>query len=98
MTNSPFMMLFAAAVLAALTSYRITGAIRPLLLYSRLQVPTRDLPIAIPTPQGAGIAVIAAALIVAAAVVGFAGAADMKIPCFMSFWRNLVHCDRRLRR
>ena len=34
----------------------------------------------IPTPQGAGIAVIAATLIAAVAVIAFAGAAEMKIP------------------
>ncbi len=74
------MMSFAAVVLAALTSYLITGAIRPLLLRHALASPNARSSHRIPTPQGAGIAVIAAALIVAAAVVGFAGAADMKIP------------------
>ena len=40
----------------------------------------RALRIAIPTPQGAGIAVIAATLIVAVAIIALAGAAGMKIP------------------
>lgn len=80
MTNSPFMMSLAAAVLAALTSYLITGAIRPLLLRHALASPNARSSHRIPTPQGAGIAVIAATLIVAAAVFTFNGAADMKIP------------------
>jgi len=34
----------------------------------------------IPTPQGAGIAVIAATLVVAGAIIAWVGAADLKIP------------------
>jgi UDP-N-acetylmuramyl pentapeptide phosphotransferase/UDP-N-acetylglucosamine-1-phosphate transferase len=78
----------AAAVPAALLSGVLTWAIRPLLMRIALARPNARSSHRIPTPQGAGIAVIAATLIAAAAVIGLAGAADVKIP-FVVFGATL---------
>ena len=69
-----------AAVLAALLSAVLILTTRPLLLRHAMASPNARSSHRIPTPQGAGIAVIAATLIVAGAVILFAGAADVKIP------------------
>ena len=69
-----------AAVLAALLSAVLIRATRPLLLRHAMARPNARSSHRVPTPQGAGIAVIAATLIVAGAVILFAAAADMKIP------------------
>ena len=66
----------AAAVLSAV----LTWAIRPLLLRHALARPNVRSSHRIPTPQGAGIAVIAATLVVAGAIIAWVGAADLKIP------------------
>ena len=66
----------AAAVLSAV----LTWAIRPLLLRHALARPNVRSSHRIPTPQGAGIAVIAATLAVAGAIIAWVGAADLKIP------------------
>lgn len=71
---------FAAAVLAALLSCMVTAAIRPMLLRHALARPNARSSHRIPTPQGAGIAVIAATLVVAGAVITLAGTAEMKVP------------------
>jgi UDP-N-acetylmuramyl pentapeptide phosphotransferase/UDP-N-acetylglucosamine-1-phosphate transferase len=71
---------FAAAVLAALLSCLVTSAIRPMLLRHALARPNARSSHRIPTPQGAGIAVIAATLVVAGAVITLAGTAEMTIP------------------
>ena len=71
---------FAAVLLAVLLSALLTWAIRPLMLRHALARPNARSSHRIPTPQGAGIAVIAATLIVAIAAIAFAGAAEMKIP------------------
>jgi UDP-N-acetylmuramyl pentapeptide phosphotransferase/UDP-N-acetylglucosamine-1-phosphate transferase len=75
--------LLAAAVLSAV----ITLAIRPLLLRHALAKPNARSSHRIPTPQGAGIAVIAATLVVAGAVMiyagSWAGASDLKLPVAM---------------
>jgi len=76
--------LLAAAILSAV----VTWAIRPLLLRYALAKPNARSSHRIPTPQGAGIAVIAATLTVAGAVMiwagtwasTWAGAADLKPP------------------
>jgi UDP-N-acetylmuramyl pentapeptide phosphotransferase/UDP-N-acetylglucosamine-1-phosphate transferase len=80
MTNSQFMLSFAAAVLAALLSAGMTWAIRPLLLRLALAKPNARSSHRIPTPQGAGIAVISATLAAAAAAIAFAAVPDIKIP------------------
>jgi UDP-N-acetylmuramyl pentapeptide phosphotransferase/UDP-N-acetylglucosamine-1-phosphate transferase len=69
-----------ALVAAALLSAAIIYAIRPLLLRYALARPNARSSHRIPTPQGAGIAVIAATLLVAGAVMIGSGATDLKIP------------------
>jgi UDP-N-acetylmuramyl pentapeptide phosphotransferase/UDP-N-acetylglucosamine-1-phosphate transferase len=80
MTHSEPYLSFAAAILAVLLSSAVTWAIRPLMLRHALAKPNARSSHRIPTPQGAGIAVIAATLIAAIAVMAFAGTSAMKIP------------------
>src|ERR1700730_16112647 len=80
MTNSQILLSFAAAILAALLSALITWRIRPLLMRFALAKPNARSSHRIPTPQGAGIAVIAATLTAAAAAIAFAAATDITIP------------------
>lgn len=80
MANSQLLLSFAAAASAGLLSCVMTWAIRPMLLRVALAKPNARSSHRFPTPQGAGLAVIAATLIVAAAVIALAGAADMKVP------------------
>jgi UDP-N-acetylmuramyl pentapeptide phosphotransferase/UDP-N-acetylglucosamine-1-phosphate transferase len=80
MTYSEPYLSFAAAILAVLLSSAVTRAIRPLMLRHALAQPNARSSHRTPTPQGAGIAVIAATLIAAFAVMTFAGASAMKIP------------------
>lgn len=68
--------LLAAAVISAV----ITRAIRPMLLRHALARPNARSSHRIPTPQGAGIAVIAATLLVAGTIMEYAGMTDMKLP------------------
>jgi UDP-N-acetylmuramyl pentapeptide phosphotransferase/UDP-N-acetylglucosamine-1-phosphate transferase len=65
---------------AALISAGITWAIRPLLLRHALAKPNARSSHRIPTPQGAGIAVIAATLVVTATIVACADTAHLNIP------------------
>jgi UDP-N-acetylmuramyl pentapeptide phosphotransferase/UDP-N-acetylglucosamine-1-phosphate transferase len=69
-----------ALVAAAVLSGAIILAIRPLLLRYALARPNARSSHRVPTPQGAGIAVIAATLLVACAVMICTGAAELKIP------------------
>ncbi|SHM79885.1 MraY family glycosyltransferase [Bradyrhizobium lablabi] len=80
MTHSEPYLSLAAAILAALLSSVVTWAIRPLMLRHALAKPNARSSHRIPTPQGAGIAVIAATLIAAGAVMAFPGTSAMKIP------------------
>ena len=80
MASSQLLLSFAAAALAVLLSGVLTWAIRPLLVRIALAKPNARSSHRVPTPQGAGIAVIAATLIAAVTVIAFAGAAEMKIP------------------
>jgi UDP-N-acetylmuramyl pentapeptide phosphotransferase/UDP-N-acetylglucosamine-1-phosphate transferase len=80
MANSQLLLSFAAAASAGLLSGVMTWAIRPMLLQVALAKPNARSSHRIPTPQGAGIAVIAATLVAAAATIALAGPADMKIP------------------
>jgi UDP-N-acetylmuramyl pentapeptide phosphotransferase/UDP-N-acetylglucosamine-1-phosphate transferase len=83
MTHSEPYLSFAAAILAVLLSSAVTWAIRPLMLRHALAKPNARSSHRIPTPQGAGIAVIAATLIAAIAVMAFAGTSAMKIPAIV---------------
>jgi UDP-N-acetylmuramyl pentapeptide phosphotransferase/UDP-N-acetylglucosamine-1-phosphate transferase len=80
MASSLFLLSLAAAVPAALLSGALTWAIRPLMMRIALAKPNARSSHRIPTPQGAGIAVIAATLIAATAVIGLAGTVETKIP------------------
>jgi UDP-N-acetylmuramyl pentapeptide phosphotransferase/UDP-N-acetylglucosamine-1-phosphate transferase len=80
MASSQLLLSFAAAVPAALLSGVLTWAIRPLLVRIALARPNARSSHRIPTPQGAGIAVIAATLIAAVTVIALAGTAETKIP------------------
>src|SRR5262245_61909830 len=80
MANSQLLLSFAAAASAALLSGVLTWAIRPLLMRIALAKPNARSSHRIPTPQGAGIAVMAATLLAAVTVIAFAGTAEMKMP------------------
>jgi UDP-N-acetylmuramyl pentapeptide phosphotransferase/UDP-N-acetylglucosamine-1-phosphate transferase len=80
MINFKLLLAFAAAALAAPLSAFMIHAIRPLLLRHALANPNARSSHQTPTPQGAGIAVIAATLIAAIVVIGMAGCEDMKVP------------------
>src|SRR3981189_1403622 len=69
-----------AVLAAALLSAGIAWAIRPLLLRHALARPNARSSHRVPTPQGAGIAVIAATLVVAGAIIAYVGTIDLKIP------------------
>jgi UDP-N-acetylmuramyl pentapeptide phosphotransferase/UDP-N-acetylglucosamine-1-phosphate transferase len=71
---------FLAAVLAAMASAAATWAIRPLLLRYALARPNARSSHRIPTPQGAGLAVIGATLVVAGAIIACTGSAELKMP------------------
>ncbi|SDN33912.1 glycosyl transferase [Afipia sp. GAS231] len=83
MNHSEPYLSFAAAILAVLLSSVLTWAIRPLMLRHALAEPNARSSHRIPTPQGAGIAVIAATLIAAIAVMAFAATPAMKIPAIV---------------
>src|SRR6202049_2211875 len=69
-----------AVLAAAVLSAGITWAIRPLLLRQALARPNARSSHRVPTPQGAGIAVIAATLVVAGIIAAFADTAHLNIP------------------
>jgi UDP-N-acetylmuramyl pentapeptide phosphotransferase/UDP-N-acetylglucosamine-1-phosphate transferase len=79
MSHSQITLSLVAAILAALMSAGLIWATRPLLRQAVAR-PNERSSHRIPTPQGAGIGVIAATLIVAGAIIMFADATDMKIP------------------
>jgi UDP-N-acetylmuramyl pentapeptide phosphotransferase/UDP-N-acetylglucosamine-1-phosphate transferase len=83
MTYSEPYLSFAAVILAVLLSSAVTWAIRPLMLRHALAKPNARSSHRIPTPQGAGIAVIAATLIAAGAVMAFGSPSAMKIPAIV---------------
>src|SRR3982074_224134 len=58
----------------------ITWGIRPLLLRHALARPNARSSHRVPTPQGAGIAVIAATLVIAGAIIAYVGTMDLEIP------------------
>jgi UDP-N-acetylmuramyl pentapeptide phosphotransferase/UDP-N-acetylglucosamine-1-phosphate transferase len=76
--TDPLLSLF-AVVLAAACSACLTWALQPLLLRYALARPNARSSHRIPTPQGAGIAVVAATLLVAGAIIASAGATDPRM-------------------
>jgi UDP-N-acetylmuramyl pentapeptide phosphotransferase/UDP-N-acetylglucosamine-1-phosphate transferase len=73
MTFSELLLSLFAVLAAAVLSAGMTWAIRPMLLQHALATPNARSSHRIPTPQGAGIAVIAATLVVAGAAAAYAG-------------------------
>jgi UDP-N-acetylmuramyl pentapeptide phosphotransferase/UDP-N-acetylglucosamine-1-phosphate transferase len=80
MTISDASLFVLAIVAAAIISAGLTAAIRPLLLKHALAKPNARSSHRIPTPQGAGIAVIAATLLVTAAIMIGTGTPRVNIP------------------
>jgi UDP-N-acetylmuramyl pentapeptide phosphotransferase/UDP-N-acetylglucosamine-1-phosphate transferase len=80
MTHFELTMSLVALAAAAVLSAAIIRAIGPLLQRYALARPNARSSHNIPTPQGAGIAVISATLIAAGAVMIWTGAADLQIP------------------
>jgi UDP-N-acetylmuramyl pentapeptide phosphotransferase/UDP-N-acetylglucosamine-1-phosphate transferase len=80
MTISELPLSLFAVLAATMLSSGIAWAIRPLLLRHVLARPNARSSHRLPTPQGAGIAVIAATLLVAGALTAWGGATDLKIP------------------
>ena len=80
MTISELPLSIFAVIAAALLSAGIIWAIRPWLLRHALARPNPRSSHRVPTPQGAGIAVIGATLLVAAIIAAYADAARLNIP------------------
>ncbi|HVX75771.1 MAG TPA: glycosyl transferase [Bradyrhizobium sp.] len=80
MTIPGFFLMLVALLAAAVLSAILTWAIRPMLLRHALARPNARSSHKIPTPQGAGIAVTAATLLVAAATAAFGTAGELEIP------------------
>lgn len=82
MATSHLTLSIAAALSAALLSAVLTWAIRPLMMRIALAKPNARSSHRIPTPQGGGIAVIAATLVSAAAVIALAAQASIPLAVF----------------
>lgn len=82
MAPSHLTLSIAAAVAAALLSAALTWAIRPLMMRIALAKPNARSSHRIPTPQGGGIAVIAATLVSAATVIALAPQASIPLAVF----------------
>ncbi|WP_029583473.1 glycosyl transferase [Bradyrhizobium sp. URHD0069] len=80
MTISELPLSIFAIVAAALLSAGITWALRPWLLRHALAKPNARSSHRIPTPQGAGIAVTGATLVVVGAIVAYADTAHLNVP------------------
>lgn len=74
------LLLLSCVVLATILSATLTWALRPLLMRYALARPNARSSHKIPTPQGAGIAVIGATLIVSATIVLIANSALLQLP------------------
>jgi UDP-N-acetylmuramyl pentapeptide phosphotransferase/UDP-N-acetylglucosamine-1-phosphate transferase len=83
MIISQLLLALSALIAAAMLSAVVTWAIRPLLLRHALARPNARSSHHVPTPQGAGIAVIAATLVVGGAIMVCAGTTDLKVPVAM---------------
>ena len=80
MTHTELLLSLVALMLAAACSACLTWALRPLLLRYALARPNARSSHRIPTPQGAGIAVIVATLAIAGGIIACAGSADLQVP------------------
>src|SRR5438045_249673 len=80
MTVPELLLSLAAIVVAAMLSSCMTWAIRPVLLRHALAKPNARSSHRVPTPQGAGIAVITATLLVAGISIASSGSAAANFP------------------
>ena len=80
MTDTELLLSLLAVALAAACSACLTWALRPLLQRYALARPNARSSHRVPTPQGAGIAVVAATLTIAAAIIAWAGSIHPAIP------------------
>ena len=80
MTAFELFAMLLAVILAAVLSAFMTRALRPLLVRYSLARPNARSSHHVPTPQGAGIAVVAATLIVASIFIILIGSTDIRIP------------------
>ena len=80
MTITELLLSLFAVVLAAACSACLTWALRPMLLRYALARPNARSSHRVPTPQGAGIAVTVATLMVAGGIMACAGSMDLNIP------------------
>lgn len=80
MTDADIALSLLAAALAALLSALLTWLLRPMLLRVALAKPNARSSHRIPTPQGAGIAVIAATLVAAGTLAALSGNGTFQIP------------------
>jgi len=80
MRNSELLLSIVAVGSAGLLSAGLTWAIRPLLLQYALAKPNARSSHRVPTPQGAGIALVAATLLVAGVAAAFADLSHATIP------------------
>src|SRR5450759_2592311 len=80
MTITELLLSLFAVVLAAAFSACLTWALRPMLLHYALARPNARSSHRIPTPQGAGIAVTVATLMVTGGIIACAGSNDLNIP------------------
>lgn len=83
MTISQLLPSLLAIVLALMLSACVTWAIRPLLQRYALARPNARSSHRIPTPQGAGIAVIGATLLVAGGIIACSGLAELRTPAIV---------------
>jgi UDP-N-acetylmuramyl pentapeptide phosphotransferase/UDP-N-acetylglucosamine-1-phosphate transferase len=83
MTASQLLPSLSAIVVAAILSACVIRAITPLLLRHALAKPNARSSHRVPTPQGAGIAVVVATLATAGAVMAFSGNAETKFPALV---------------
>src|SRR5262247_4779102 len=86
MAPSHLTLSIAAAASAALLSAVLTWAIRPLMMRIALARPNARSSHRVPTPQGAGVAVIAATLIASGAALAWLGTGDLQFqaPAFFA--------------
>jgi UDP-N-acetylmuramyl pentapeptide phosphotransferase/UDP-N-acetylglucosamine-1-phosphate transferase len=83
MTVSQLLPPLSTIVLAAALSACMVWAIRPLLLRHALAKPNARSSHRVPTPQGAGLAVVTATLLVAGAVIGHGGSTSANFPALV---------------
>ena len=80
MTISQLLVSIVAVVSATLLSAGIVWAIRPWLLHHALARPNARSSHSVPTPQGGGVAVVTATLVVAGVITAYVSTPPMSLP------------------